>query len=212
MGPYRVWKPQWMRKERRTRFTSMPCYGYVPTCWTPWPECCPPCEPPPSLAPMQPTAAPYDGAGESLPHPVEHHPIPPADSDSHAPMDDAPIDPPPAAPARPAPTEANTSSRPGSILDRVGRGVSLPPLPDAPVGSGDQRSDRPRHGPIRLSAGARQPLRGHRCVLFDSAAPVTSGARPDRLRDHIFPTLTIRTQSNNRQLVRWMVCGRNFGV
>lgn len=38
-----------------------PCYGYHPTCWRPWPECCMPCPPPPqALIPSseQPTPAP----------------------------------------------------------------------------------------------------------------------------------------------------------
>jgi hypothetical protein len=119
--------------------TLGPCYGYHPTCWHAWPECCTQCPPPPQIivpvpeehapatmvAPEQETA-PLMPTPERVPNPPrpnepvpnESQPLPPSTLQPAAPFPvppTAPVPPqstpaPKAVPAAPAPPRAATGS------------------------------------------------------------------------------------------------------
>ena len=119
--------------------TLGPCYGYHPTCWRAWPECCTQCPPPPQVivpvpeehapptAPEQETT-PLVPQAEGVPHPPkpnEPQPLPPSTSVPAAPF--------PVPPATPAPSQSTPAPK----------ALPAPAPPTNSTGSDLQPSDDP---------------------------------------------------------------------
>lgn len=119
----------------RGPMTCGPCFGYHPTCWLSWPECCGPCPPPEHLGPIPaaPTSA-VPAEADLAPVPGRE-PVPRPKAESSKEKPPRPI-PPPAPPTR-------TSSR--RKTDTADWGVA--PMPD------DILSD-----PLLKSRRARSPV------------------------------------------------------
>ncbi|MGA2257506.1 MAG: hypothetical protein ABSG53_22835, partial [Thermoguttaceae bacterium] len=147
-----------------------PCYGYHPTCWRQWPDCCVGCPPPPVPVPTESPAAPP----RNLP-PPEVTPTP-----QGVPAPTLPSLPPlpgsePAIP--PAPTTTPLQQRPPDL-------IPLPPPAKPAAGPGiDPRVDLsralPSNPPVTRLRDAPMLPGVHADVVLMSASLPTRAARPE---------------------------------
>ncbi len=139
------------RRDDASGTLCAPCYGYHPTCWRPWPDCCVGCPPPPVSISTQPPEAPLQNlpSPEAMPTPeVIPAPMPPP----------APL-PPGSATISPAPTTTPQRQRPANLTplspatSRVNMPWALPGnpqvprLPELPVPPGVRADAVPRPAP-----------------------------------------------------------------